>query len=112
MSLASQIKRVRYIDFMIRRKATGCLNDFARKNGLSKRGLLNVLEEMKQMGFPIKFSKQYNSYFYEQDGEMVKCLFIKKETLLSPEELNFYQERNTENLCFSKIRVFEICKDK
>lgn len=111
MGILRQIKRLQYIDYVIRRKATGNLGTFAEKNRLSKRGLAAILQEMREMGFPVKYSRQLNSYFYEEDGAMVKCLFLKHGEILSREETKNVHN-NAENLCFSKVAVFEICETK
>jgi len=107
MALLKHIKRLRYIDFMIKKKATGDLATFARKNGLCKSAMAGVIQEMKELGFPIKFDRTKNSYYYEEDGEMVKALFIKNGRIMSKEEIA--QIGNTEDLCFSQITVFKIC---
>lgn len=109
MPLLKYIKRITYIDFIIRRKATGNLETFAKKNNLSKRALTDIIQEMKELGFPIKFSRSKNSYYYEEDGEMVRCLFAKKGELLGREELD--QIGNADNICFSRVKVFEICSN-
>jgi len=110
MGILRQIKRLQYIDYIIRRKATGSLETFAEKNRLSRSGLAVILQEMKEMGFPVKYSRQLNSYYYEEEGEMVKCLFVKEgEVLTRGEAANIGNQ--TENLCFSKVAVFEICEN-
>ncbi|HTN08418.1 hypothetical protein [Agriterribacter sp.] len=110
MGILRQIKRLQYIDYIIRRKATGNLRTFAEKNRLSKRGLAAVLQEMREMGFPVKYSRQLNSYYYEEDGEMVKCLFIKHGEILTRGETRSIGS-HPENLCFSKVEIFEICEN-
>lgn len=109
MGILRQIKRLQYIDYIIKRKATGSLETFAAKNRLSKRGLAVILQEMKEMGFPVKYSRQLNSYYYEEEGEMVKCLFVKLGEVIPREEFaNIGKQVN--KLCFSKAAVFEICE--
>ncbi len=108
MAILRQIKRLQYIDYVIRKKATGSPEAFARKNRLSKRGLAIILREMKEMGFPIKYSKQQNTYYYEEEGEMVKCLFVKYGEVLCREDTANITS-NAGNLCFSKVAVFEVC---
>ncbi|MFT3749899.1 MAG: hypothetical protein QM768_16365 [Agriterribacter sp.] len=110
MGILRQIKRLQYIDYVIRRRATGNLETFAEKNRLSKRGLAAILQEMKEMGFPVKYSRKLSSYYYEEEGEMVKCLFVKHGEVLSREEIAGIGNR-AENLCFSKVAVFEICEN-
>lgn len=110
MSLFKYFMRLQYLDFLIRRKATGDQETFARKNNLSKRGLANVLEDMKQMGFPIKFDKCRKSYYYTKDGYMPPSLFIDHEAKLSREELREIGFNDLNNLCFSEEHIFKPCK--
>jgi sulfur transfer complex TusBCD TusB component (DsrH family) len=110
MAILKHIKRLKYIDYMIKRKATGNLESFAFKNNLSKRGLVEVIREMKELGFPIKYDRSKHTYYYDECGEMVKSLFIRKEEILSREIEENYA--NNINICFSEITVFELCKKK
>ena len=109
MAILKHIKRLRYIDYMIKRKATGNLESFAKKNNLCKSALAEVLHEMKELGFPIKYDRIKNTYYYDEIGEMVESLFIKKENILSKEEVA--QIGKPENLCFSEVKIFEQCKE-
>ena len=111
MSILRHFKRLRFIDFLIQKRATGDLETFAKKNRLSKSGLSIVLQEMKEMGFPIKYDRNSNSYYYEEDVEMVQCLFTRKGQVLSREEVqNIMADSNAaSNLCFSKVKIFEVC---
>ena len=107
MAILKHVMRLKYMDYMIKRKATGDLENFARKNGLSKRAMTDVLCEMKELGFPIKYDRYRNTYYYDEDGEMVKNLFIRDGQILSNEQ---EAQVGTNDLCFSAITVFEICK--
>ncbi len=109
MSLQGYFKRLTFIDYLTRKKATGNLAAFAAKNRLSKNGLLYVLKEMKEMGFPIRYSRTLNTYYYDKDGQMVKSLFDDNTRILSREELKAIVNINSENLCFSDTTVFELC---
>jgi len=109
MSILRHFHRLQFIDFLIRKKATGTLDVFARKNQLSKRGLSNVLGDMRNLGFPIKYSKTLNSYYYEEKGELVKRLFFKKVTgnmLHSDEEID---PSKLNNLCYSHTTLYIEC---
>ena len=64
---------------------------------------------MKEMGFPIKYSRTLNSYYYEKDGQMVKSLFIESGQILSREELKKIDSKRIKNICFSSTTIFEIC---
>ncbi|TWF40645.1 hypothetical protein FHW36_104328 [Chitinophaga polysaccharea] len=109
MAIIKHFKRIQYIDYVIRHKATGDLESFARRNNISKTTLSEILMEMKAMGFPIKYDRTKRTYFYEEDGEMISCLFLRYGEVL---ERNQLKTMNTvENLCFSPGAVFEICKE-
>jgi len=108
MAILKHIRRLKYIDYLIKRKATGDLDSFARRNGLSKRAMTDVLNEMKELGFPIRYDRTRNTYYYEEAGEMVKNLFIKEGQILSKEQVA--KIGKDDNLCFSEISVFELCK--
>jgi hypothetical protein len=111
MSILRHIKRLQFIDFLIKKRATGDLETFAKKNRLSKRGLTVVIQQMKEMGFPIKYDRSRNTYYYEEEGEMVKCLFIKKGEVLSREEVAKITCGDANDLCFSKTAIFELCEN-
>lgn len=103
------INRIAFIDYLIRKKATGDLEAFARKNDVSTRTLSDILKDMKELGFPIKFDRSKNSYVYEEEGEMIKSLFLKYGDVLSRDEMK--QIGTVENLCFSEKAVFVLCKE-
>jgi hypothetical protein len=49
------------LDQLIRSKGTGAPPDFARKMGISERSLYEYLKVLKELGAPIKFSRQDHS---------------------------------------------------
>lgn len=110
MSLLKHINRLKYIDYMIKRKATGNLKSFASKNNLSKRAMTEVLGEMKELGFPIKYDRNRQSYYYEEKGKMVDKLFIKDGEILSRKEAA--KIGKDANLCFSEISTFKLCDNE
>lgn len=107
MAILKHVKRLKYIDYLIKRKATGDLENLACKNGLSKRAMSDVLNEMKELGFPIKYDRLRCTYFYDEAGEMVKNLFVKDGQILTGEQIAMIG--NDSNLCFSPITVFQLC---
>jgi len=108
MALLKHIKRLKYIDYLIKRKATSDLENFAWKNGLSKRAMSDVLNEMKELGFPIKYDRKRYTYYYDEAGHMVKHLFLRDGQLLKEEQLS--NIGNDESLCFSPLTIFELCR--
>jgi biotin operon repressor len=91
MSILRYFKKLQLIDSLIRRKATGNGQEFARKIGMSKSMLNEYLKEMKEMGFPIHYCRKRNCYYYEQEGALVKSLFESK---MEKEELKRYTGGN------------------
>jgi len=84
MSILKYLKKIEHMDSLIARKATGSCVCFAKKVGMSKSMLHEYLKEMKEMGFPIKYCRERQSYYYEQDGKIVKSLF---QVQMSQEEM-------------------------
>jgi len=77
MAFLKYFQRVKRLDDLIKKKATGGPNDLAKKMHLSRSILMDYLSEMKSLGFPIKFCKHRNSYYYENDWQTEDKL-IKK----------------------------------
>ncbi|MBT9484244.1 hypothetical protein [Sediminibacterium sp.] len=77
MSIIKYLKRIRYIDFLIRRKATGNIASLAKKLSLSKRSTFLYLSEMKELGFPIQYGNDCDCYYYNENGKIVNSLFVK-----------------------------------
>ena len=75
MSVIRYIQKIQLIDSYIRRKATGNQKEFAQKLHMSRSMLNEYLKDMKELGFPISYCKQRNTYFYGKNGCMVKTLF-------------------------------------
>ncbi|NJM17203.1 MAG: helix-turn-helix domain-containing protein [Bacteroidales bacterium] len=59
---------------------TGTPTELAHKIGISEAHLYNIIRLMRELGAPINFSKQGNSYFYAQDVHMLPKLFCEKLT--------------------------------
>tara|TARA_R110000868_G_scaffold47112_1_gene154967 strand:+ start:569 stop:937 length:369 start_codon:yes stop_codon:yes gene_type:complete len=70
MSVIKVISRIRRINDLIKRKATGNPQQFAGKLDLSESRLYDVLRELRQLGLLIKYSHLSNSYYYEDDVEI------------------------------------------
>ncbi|MFN8250443.1 MAG: HTH domain-containing protein [Ferruginibacter sp.] len=64
MSLINYINRVSIIDSLIKSKSTGNASQLAKTVQLSEPSLLRHIKTMKASGFPIRFSRKYNSYYY------------------------------------------------
>lgn len=74
MSLLKYVDRLKRMDSLIRRKATGTPEKFAEKLGICKSMLMMNLNEMKRMGAPIKYDMLEQTYFYDQSCKL-RCEF-------------------------------------
>jgi hypothetical protein len=110
MSMIRYLKRITFIDYLIQKKGTGNLETFAIKNNVSTRTLSDIIKEMRELGFPIKYDRCKNSYVYEEEGEMIKSLFLKYGKVLDREELR--QIGRVENLCFCEKAIFVPCVEE
>lgn len=62
------IERLQTIDRLIKIKGTGTPTELAQKIGVSKRTTIELISVMKQMGAPIYYDKQRNTYCYMEQG--------------------------------------------
>lgn len=80
MALQTYMERLEFIDSLIRRKATGNIQTLAKKLNLSKSHTERIIKEMRDMNFPISYSRSLNSYYYTQEGRLVSKLFTNSLT--------------------------------
>ena len=71
MNLRKTQERLNTVDYHITTKAKGNMGVLARKLGLSQSGAYKFLEEMKEEGFPIAYSKKENQFYYSEQGSMI-----------------------------------------
>ncbi len=71
MSLLKYIERLKRMDDLIRRKATGCADEFASKLGISKSQLYDELKEMKELGAPLEYCQTRKSYIYNAETKLI-----------------------------------------
>ena len=71
MSLLKYIERLKRMDDLIRRKATGTPEEFAAKLGLGKSVLMEELSELRELGAKIAYCRERRSYYYEQSFLLV-----------------------------------------
>jgi predicted DNA-binding transcriptional regulator YafY len=66
--MKSLLQRLVRLDFLIAHKSTGTPADCANKIGISERSLYDYLKILKEMGAPVKFSRDRRTYFYSEGG--------------------------------------------
>jgi predicted DNA-binding transcriptional regulator YafY len=64
MSLLKYIDRLKRMDDLIHRRATGTPDEFATKLNISKSTLMINLKELKEMGAEIKYNATEQTYYY------------------------------------------------
>lgn len=70
MPLQKYIDRLERLHLLIRRKATGPVDELADKLALSRRQTLEYISDMKEMGAPIQFCKYRQTYYYTRDVKL------------------------------------------
>ena len=67
MTLLQKLQQIERVDALIRRKSTGSPASLAILLDTSVRCIYDLIKLMKQMGAPIYFCQQRNSYCYGED---------------------------------------------
>lgn len=109
MSLIKAIKRLEYANFLIKKKATGDLETFAKKMNLSTRSVSELISQMREMGAAISYDRQRKSYYYEVSGEFCISRFMKYGQIIPKTDTT--EIGKPEELCFSEKAVFVLCSD-
>jgi hypothetical protein len=67
MSLLKYIERLKRMDDLIRRKATGTPDEFARRLGVGKTALMEELRDFRLLGADLYYCKSRKSYCYKNE---------------------------------------------
>jgi len=65
------LSMIKQIDQLARMQATGTPDQLANKLHISKRTLHNYISELKNIGLPITYSRDLQSYIYTKEGMFV-----------------------------------------
>jgi len=76
--MKSLMHRLIRLDYLIHLKSTGTPANCANKIGISERSLYDYLKMLKEMGAPIKFSRNRGTYYYGEEGRF-RISFISGE---------------------------------
>ena len=76
--LKKQIELIERIDRLIRLKATGSPKILAQKCHISEASLYRLIETIRELGAPVKFSHMHGSYIYTNDVNFL-CGFFTRE---------------------------------
>jgi len=66
--MKSLLHRLIRLDYLIHLKSTGKPADCAAKIGISERSLYDYIKILKDMGAPVKFSRNRGTYYYNEEG--------------------------------------------
>jgi len=71
MPLFETIDRIHRIHKLIQREATGTPDEFAKRFHLKRRQLYNILDEFKDYGANIRYSRTKSTFYYANDFEIM-----------------------------------------
>lgn len=72
MKLTVQMERLKRLNKLIEQKSTGNPNRLADRLGISRSRLYVILNELKLMGAPIRYSRLLSSFYYTHP---IECHF-------------------------------------
>jgi len=76
MILFKQIELLQRIHKRIELSSTGSPEQFAKFLGISESRLYRIIDEMKDYGAPIDYSRQIETYYYKEAFEIdISCTF-------------------------------------
>ena len=68
MQLEEKLKRLRRLDDLIRRKATGSPDQLAYKLDVSRRTVFRLIDFLRNFGAPIAYCGVKQRYYYREEG--------------------------------------------
>ena len=93
MTFLEKLRTVERVDQLIRLKATGTPDELARKLGLTRSTVYEIIECMKSMDAEIKYCKTRKSFYYETD-KVLAIGFVEKSKIKGGEKIsdNFFHK--------------------
>jgi len=67
MKIIETFERIKLLHALILQKKTGTPDQLAKRLGISRTCLYNLIDELKGYNLPIDYSKSLTTFFYEQD---------------------------------------------
>lgn len=65
MNFIKQIERLQLLNKLIQEQNTGTPEELANRLNLSRRQLYNYIEELKDIGLEVCYSRRYTSFYFE-----------------------------------------------
>ncbi len=101
MNLIQKIERIERLDKHLKCRMTGSPDELARKLNISKRQLFRTIEELKDYGAPIAYSRSLKTFYYKEEGFEIKTNF-SIQFIKDNEKTNVFGGYFS-NKCFSAI---------
>ena len=70
MNFFKQIQRIKDVHKMILSEKTGTPNEFAKTLSTSRSQLYNIIDQLKEIDAPIKYSKKNSTFYYDKVFDM------------------------------------------
>jgi transcriptional antiterminator len=74
MNFVKQIERFQILNKLIHKQKTGSPEELANRLNLSRRQLYNYIEELKDLGMKVRYSRKHNSFYFD-DSKKLEILF-------------------------------------
>ncbi len=75
MNFVRQIERIQRVDQFISKQSTGSPEELASKLDISRRQLFRLIEELKDYGAPIEYSRSLRTFYYLDKNFRLKINF-------------------------------------
>jgi predicted DNA-binding transcriptional regulator YafY len=82
MKLMNEARFVERLFSLIKRKATGDINQLAEKLNISARTVHRLITEMKESGLPIKYCKKGKTFYFDEEVNYEFRITVGNEDLL------------------------------
>lgn len=100
MKVFEYLDRISMMHKLVSRQVTGTPDEFARRLGVSRTSLYELIDELRSRGAPITYSKSAKTFFYSQPYDIAVTCSLRP--LTHTEEKENYGGTNL----FSKILFF------
>lgn len=106
MKAFEQLERLQRINLLIKAEKTGTPEEFATKIGISTSHLYRCIDEIKEMGAPVIFSRTRRTYSYEKNLELKISYSVEVISEHSVKKISGgFDIRNSSLLFFESIEV-------
>jgi predicted DNA-binding transcriptional regulator YafY len=70
MQFYKNMRQLEQLDNMIRKGATGAPKQLAERMHISERQLYRIIDDLKNIGFPIEYSAEQSRYYYTEEVKL------------------------------------------